>query len=36
MEANRTEYDGQGSYYKPNQLQDKPKPKKGKKGFGTL
>ena len=33
QEANRTEYDGQGSYYKPNQ---KPKPKKGKKGFGSL
>jgi len=33
MEANRTEYDGEGNYFKANQ---KPKPKKGKKGFGTL
>ena len=36
MEANRTEYDGQGSYYKPNHPENKPKPKKSKKGFGTL
>ena len=36
MEANRTEYDGEGNFYKANQPQNKPKPKKSKKGFGTL